>query len=150
MLEKMRGYVETCGLSGIVELPGVAADAWGALSAMDIFVLTSRIEGLPNVLIEAQAAGVPVVCTGVGGMEETFIDGETGNSVRAATADALADAVIRLIDDPQLRDRMSERATRQARDTFGIATMLTRTAKAYCSSSACAMRNQFWPEDALD
>ena len=88
-------------------------------------------------LIEAQASGLPVVCTGVGGMEETFIDGETGYSVRAATADTLADAVMRLIDEPQLRNRMSKQAIHQARDAFGIATMLARTANAYCSGSAC-------------
>ena len=137
MLERIRSYVEKCELSSVVQLPGVTADAWQALAAMDVFVLSSRIEGLPNVLIEAQASGLPVVCTGVGGMDETFINGETGYSVRAATADALADAVMRLIDEPQLRAQMSERAIHQARDTFGIAMMLAQTAKAYCSGSAC-------------
>ena len=136
MLEEMRARVKADGLSGIVQLPGVTSDAWAALAAMDIFVLTSRMEGLPNVLIEAQASGLPVVCTGVGGMEETFVEGKTGYSVRSATAGTLADAVMRLVREPQLRARMSTEAFRHARNTFGIERMLAQTAKAYRTGSA--------------
>jgi glycosyltransferase involved in cell wall biosynthesis len=128
---EMRAYVKSCGLADILLLPGMTADAWGALAAMDVFVLTSRMEGLPNVLIEAQAAGVPVVCTGVGGMEETLIDGETGFSVRDATPRALADAVSHLIREPELRRKMSDAASVHARANFSIETMLDQTSKAY-------------------
>jgi glycosyltransferase involved in cell wall biosynthesis len=129
--EEMLAFAKSCGLAEILTMPGLTADAWGALAAMDVFVLTSRMEGLPNVLIEAQAAGLPVVCTGVGGMEETFIDGETGFSVRDASAARLADAVARLVREPELRQRMSEAAEAHARASFGIAMMLDQTAKAY-------------------
>jgi glycosyltransferase involved in cell wall biosynthesis len=131
MLQHMRTYAASCGLSDVLKLPGLTTNAWVALAAMDVFVLTSRMEGLPNVLIEAQASGLPVVCTGVGGMEETFIDGETGFSVRDATAGTLADAVSRLIREPELRRRMSEAASAHARASFGIETMLDQTSKAY-------------------
>jgi glycosyltransferase involved in cell wall biosynthesis len=131
MLQPMRAYAASCGLSGVLQLPGLTTDAWGALAAMDVFVLTSRMEGLPNVLIEAQASGLPVVCTGVGGMEETFIDGKTGFSVRSATANALADAMSRLIREPELRGRMSQDASAHARATFGIEAMLDQISKAY-------------------
>lgn len=130
-LEEMRAYAASCGLSDVLKLPGLTTDAWRALAAMDVFMLTSRMEGLPNVLVEAQAAGIPVVCTGVGGMEETFIDGETGLSVRGATAGTLADAVSGLICNPEVRTGMSERAFRHARTTFGMAMMLDQMSKAY-------------------
>ena len=131
MREKMQAYATSCGLSDVLKLPGLTTDSWGALAAMDVFVLTSRMEGLPNALIEAQAAGIPIVCTGVGGMEETFIEGETGFSVRSAAVDALAEAVSRLIREPQLQKRMSEAAFTHARATFGVETMLDRMSKAY-------------------
>jgi glycosyltransferase involved in cell wall biosynthesis len=129
--EEMITYARSCGLADVVILPGVTEDAWGALAAMDVFVLTSRMEGLPNVLIEAQAAGLPVVCTGVGGMEETLIDGKTGFSVREATPGGLAVAVSRLVREPQLRRQMSGAASAHARASFGIETMLDQTSKAY-------------------
>ena len=131
MREKMQAYATSCGLSDVLKLPGLTTNSWGALAAMDVFVLTSRMEGLPNALIEAQAAGIPIVCTGVGGMEETFIEGETGFSVRSAAVDALAEAVSRLIREPQLQKRMSEAAFTHARATFGVETMLDRMSKAY-------------------
>jgi len=131
MREKMQAYATSCGLSDVLKLPGLTTNSWGALAAMDVFVLTSRMEGLPNALIEAQAAGIPIVCTGVGGMEETFIVGETGFSVRSAAVDALAEAVSRLIREPQLQKRMSEAAFTHARATFGVETMLDRMSKAY-------------------
>ena len=131
MLDEMREWVEVHGLTGIVILAGLTEDAWGALAAMDLFMLTSRMEGFPNVLVEAQASGVPVVCTGVGGMEETFIDGETGIAVRGATAETLADAVSALIGNPARLARMSARASEHARTAFGIDRMLDRTLQCY-------------------
>src|SRR5262245_10531492 len=67
LLEDMRSCVRKWGLSDVIRLPGLTTDAWASLRALDVFVLASRMEGLPNVVIEAQASGVPVVCTAVGG-----------------------------------------------------------------------------------
>lgn len=135
LLANCREFVETQGLSEFIQLPGLTNDAWRALSVMDVFVLTSRLEGLPNVLIEAQAMAVPVVCTGAGGMSETFVEGQTGFGVPSATAEALAAAVSRLIDDRALRDRMGAAAMRHARETFGIDRMIDLTIESYASAS---------------
>jgi glycosyltransferase involved in cell wall biosynthesis len=126
--------VEAAGLAGIINMPGETTDAWAAFSAMDIFVLTSRVEGLPNVMIEAQLMGIPVVCTGTGGMYETFIEGETGFGVSEGTPATLAAAVSRLASDAGLRSRMSEKALCFARDAFDIERMLDRTIDAYDST----------------
>jgi glycosyltransferase involved in cell wall biosynthesis len=131
MLEACRQFVASKYLSDVIKLPGLTNHAWDALSAMDIFVLTSRMEGLPNVLVEAQAVGLPVVCTGEGGVQETFVDGRTGIYVSSPTADALAGAVARLVDDPLLRRRMGAEAQKHARDAFGIERMIESTLAAY-------------------
>lgn len=131
MLEEMRAYVARLGLSDVIRLPGLTRDVWSALAAMDVFTLTSRMEGLPNVIVEAQASGLPVVCTGVGGMPETFVDGETGFSVEAATAEALAAAVLRVVDTPGLLAQMSKRAAAHARQEFSLNSMVKHTLKAY-------------------
>ncbi|MGH7068466.1 MAG: glycosyltransferase, partial [Acetobacteraceae bacterium] len=137
LLPACREFVAAQGLSGKVHLPGLADDAWRALSAMDVFVLTSRLEGLPNVMIEAQAVGLPVVCCGAGGMLETFIDGETGFSVPAGTVEALASIVSRFIIDAGLRKRMGAAALRHARENFSIDRMVDHTVQAYVKAPIC-------------
>ena len=134
LLETCRIFVETNTLADIISLPGETSDVWGALSAMDIFVLTSRAEGLPNVMIEAQLAGLPVICTGIGGMYETFVEGETGFGVPEGTPEALMRAVGRLIDDPALRRQINRVAPRRALNAFGIERMINETIEAYRSA----------------
>lgn len=133
MLDAMRAYVVSRNLADVVHLPGLAERSWDALAAMDLFALTSRMEGLPNVLIEAQATGLPVVCTGVGGMIETFVEGETGLSVRA-TPEALADAALAILADPARRERMSLSAKAHARQSFGMQRMIDDTIDAYAEA----------------
>lgn len=119
------------GLEHIIIMPGLTQEAWAALSAMDVFVLTSRVEGLANVLIEAQAAGVPIVCTGVGGMPETFLEQVTGYGVSGATVETLSQKVIDLIDDPKLRESMGKAASEHVRKCFGIEHMVQESIRAY-------------------
>jgi len=130
-LEEMRAYVAAQGLEEIIRLPGLVMENWDALSAMDCFVLASRMEGLPNVLVEAQSAGLPVVCTAVGGMVETYAEGETGIGVKNATAEKLADAVLELLEDRSRLKAMSQRARQHAREAFGVARMIDETIDAY-------------------
>jgi glycosyltransferase involved in cell wall biosynthesis len=130
-LEEMRARVRALGLNDVVLLPGVTHTAWDALAAMDLFMLTSRMEGLPNVLVEAQASGLPVVCTGVGGMTETYVEGETGVAVPESTASLLADATLRILRDGALRARMSLSAREHARSEFAIDHMIDQTLRAY-------------------
>lgn len=140
LLEKMRAFVNDLGLSEIVKLPGLTADAWSSLAAMDLFMLTSRMEGLPNVIVEAQASGLPVVCTGVGGMTETFVDRETGLSVPTATPASLAEAVGLLIENQDLRLRMSDKARQFAQDNFGRKAMVVSTLEAYRDAETSSLQ----------
>ncbi len=123
--------IRRAGLEAQIHLPGYTTDAWASLGAMDIFMLASRLEGLPNVLIEAQAVGVPVLSTAVGGAPETFIEGETGWSVSPATGKAFAEACLRLLQNDDLRRKAGEQAKVLACQRFGCERMINETMKAY-------------------
>ena len=130
LLEDVRRLVAAAGLEDVIKLPGLTRDAWGAIAAMDAFLLTSRIEGLPNVLVEAGAVGLPIICTGVGGMAETFIEDETGFSVEA-DAEALADRLARVLGDDGARQHILTRAPAHVRHCFGVDAMIKATTDAY-------------------
>jgi glycosyltransferase involved in cell wall biosynthesis len=78
------------------------------LNAADMVVLPSRSEGRPNAVLEAQACGLPVVATRVGGTPELIEDGRTGLLVEPENVEALARAIARLRDDAGLRLRLGQ------------------------------------------
>jgi glycosyltransferase involved in cell wall biosynthesis len=92
--------------AGRFHRPGIRSDVATWLDLMDVVLLTSQTEGTPNVLIEAQALGRPVVATAVGNSSETFLPGQTGVLISASpTAEEVADAVLGVLDDPAFADR---------------------------------------------
>ena len=99
--KKLQGQVSFVGARPTAEIP-----LW--LNAADVLVLPSFSEGRPNVVLEAQACGVPVVATQVGGTPELIRDGESGLLVDSGDAGGLATAIRRLIDDKDLRRRLGE------------------------------------------
>ena len=74
------------------------------LALFDVFVMPSRQEGLGLSIMEAQAAGVPVVASRVGGIPTLIEDGKTGLLVEPENKDALSEAIIRLLNDKPLRE----------------------------------------------
>ena len=86
------------GLTNDVSFLGYRADVPSLLAAADAFVLASRYEGLPNVVMEALAAGVPVVGTAVGGMDELVHEGVSGYLVPPSLPEAMASAMMRMMD----------------------------------------------------
>lgn len=94
LLDPVREYIGGKGLSDHFTLPGQVRDVYEWLSIMDLFVLSSRTEALPNTLLEAQAAGVPVIAFDIGGISETMLDGITGWLVREETAEAIGERVL--------------------------------------------------------
>jgi glycosyltransferase involved in cell wall biosynthesis len=101
-----------------VELVGARDDVPELLASFDVFAFPSLFEGLCLAVIEAQAAGVPVVATPVGGIRETVVDGETGLLVPPRDPAALAAAIRRLLDDPDLARRLADEARRRVRETY--------------------------------
>lgn len=114
-----------------VEFVGARDDVPEQLARFDVFALPTRFEGLCLAVIEAQAAGVPVVATPVGGIVETVVDGETGLLVPVDDPDALAAAVRRLLDEPALAARLADEARRRARSRFSVEGMVAATRRLY-------------------
>jgi glycosyltransferase involved in cell wall biosynthesis len=134
MLDGLRDNVNQKGLQHVIQLPGMTNQPWRSLAAMDIFVLTSRMEGLPNVLVEAQAAGCPVVTPGLGGMSETYLEGTTGLTAGGGTAAELAQGVLTLLENRSLHRDMANAAVLHARSRFGLSKMIAETLCAYCDA----------------
>ena len=88
------------------------------LQDSDLFVLASRNEGFPLALLEAGAAGLPVIATRVGGVPEIIVDGETGLLVPVDDVSALAAAISRLLNDSQEADRLADSLQRLIKDRF--------------------------------
>lgn len=91
--------------------------------AMDVFVLTSQTEGLPNVVLEAMAYGRPVVASAVGGIPEVISDRVTGVLVASRAPDDFAAAVLELLDHPDDAARMGRQAAVYARERFSTQVM---------------------------
>lgn len=112
--------VAELGIGDRFRMPGLRSDLDSLLPWADLVVLPSFTEGLPNVALEAGAAGVPVVATAVGGTPEVVIDGETGLLVPPGNASALADGIARLLGDPSLRANFRVTAQQWMRDRFSF------------------------------
>jgi len=121
------------GLGDRVRLLGRRNDVPALLAAADALVLPSSIEGLPLVVLEAMAAGRPVVATSVGGTPEAVVDGETGLLVPAGDVDALARAIDVLLGDPELARRLGEAGKRRVRERFDADAAAQRVLGLYTS-----------------
>ncbi len=109
---------------------GFRADVAAVLGAVDVLVHPSRHEGLPRMLLEGFAAGVPVVGTTVGGCEELLVDGVTSLNVPVEDPPVIADAVERLISHQDERHRIVA-AARQLVTRYGIEACTERLAEVY-------------------
>jgi glycosyltransferase involved in cell wall biosynthesis len=116
------------GLSRCVELMGArdSDEVVAALAHTDVFVLTPRVtedgdrDGIPNVLVEAMASGVPVVTTSVGGVPELVQDGANGAMVPPGDPALVAQALAVLLADPDLRVRMGRAARARVEDDYDV------------------------------
>lgn len=118
-------------LGETVRFLGYRDDTANLYQAADAFVLSSHTEGLPMVLLEAMAAGLPVVATSVGGVPDAVTDAQTGLLVPPANPSALADAMARILDDTALREQMGRAAQARVAEQFGIGQMAGRYAAVF-------------------
>lgn len=110
---------------------GLRGDAPAILAALDLFVLASRWEGMPNVVLEAFAAGKAVVATRVGAVAELVQDGETGILAPAEDPSALARAIGTLLADAPARARLAAAGRAWVAKEFSLETMVRRTQELY-------------------
>lgn len=116
--------IRRLGLVDAVELEGRRSDVPEILAASQVFVLASHSEGFPMAVLEAMAAGLPVVASRVGGLDELVGEGETGLLVRSGDPAELARVIARLLDDPGLRSRMGAAGRARAERHFDLDTAL--------------------------
>jgi|Deesub1362B_J571_1020462.scaffolds.fasta_scaffold00760_5 glycosyltransferase involved in cell wall biosynthesis len=126
-------YVQKLRLGKQVRFLGQRNDIPQILAASDIFVLSSRWEGLPYTIIEAMMAGLPVVASRVGGVPELVEDGVTGFLVPPKDPQALAEALQKLLDDPEMRYHMGKAGREKALREFTLDRMLWEIERVYKS-----------------
>ena len=110
---------------------GQRDDVPAVLGHATVGVLASRTEGLPNVVLEYMAGGLPVVATAVAGTPELVVDGETGFLVPPDAPDCLAEAILRLLHDPCLARRMGQAGRSRVEQQFSLERMVQETEAAY-------------------
>ncbi len=120
LLTHIKSQSQKYGMSSQITFMGVRRDILEWLPLFDIFVLPSAWEGVSLALLEAMASGLPVIATAVGGTSEVVIDYENGILVPSGDVSALADALIVLIDNPDLRTRMGEAAHQRISQEFTV------------------------------
>ena len=128
---KLQLQISRIGLRDKIFLLGFVPEAARYLKAFDIFLLNSRKEGLPYVILEAGLAGRPVVATKVGGIPEIITDGQTGILIPKENAEATAEAVAGLMANSLEREILGRNLETVVRTKFSLAQMVAETVKVY-------------------
>jgi len=123
------------GLTDAVRFVGYQPDIAEWLALADISILPSFFEGLPLTVIEAMAAGRPVIASAVDGVPEVLVDGESGLLIPPGDSGALARAICRLVGDPALRQAMARAGRRRVVLEFGLERLVRETEELYLSAS---------------
>jgi glycosyltransferase involved in cell wall biosynthesis len=131
MRPALEAQVRALGLETAVHLAGSTPDARSTYAGFDVAVQASVREGLPNALLEAAAAGLPIVATDAGGSGEIVLDAETGLLVPVEDAAAMVAALRRIVTDAELRRRLGAAARDHAARTFGMDRFIAEFADLY-------------------
>lgn len=122
--ERIERQIRSLGLDRSVRMMGHATDVPALLATIDAFVLPSRSEAFPNAVLEAMAAGLPVVATAVGGLLELIEHERNGLLVPVNDADALAAALERVIDSPELAAGLGAAASQTVLERYSFDRMV--------------------------
>jgi glycosyltransferase involved in cell wall biosynthesis len=119
-----RALADSLGFGDQVHMPGNVSDLPSRLPLFDLFLLSSASEGLPNVVIEAQAARVPVISFDIGGVREAVLPGKSAQLVEDHSAEALAEAALSWLGKRWRRKRAGRTGSQFVRKTFGLDRMV--------------------------
>lgn len=129
--QKLVSLVDSTGLSDKVIFAGFRDNIPEILASFDIFVLPSRSEGFGRANLEAMAMGKPVVSTNVGGIPEVVLDGVTGILVQPGNSEDLARAIMKLLNDCELRESLGREGRRRVEEHFTLQSHLQRIQEIY-------------------
>lgn len=133
LLEELKMKAEGFGIKNRVDFLGFKENPFAYLARCDLFVLSSLYEGLPSTLIEAMALGLPVISTRCPtGPEEIIEDERSGLLVPVADSKAIAEAIIRVLQDKDLNMRLRIEGKKRAED-FSLENMVTKFAEIFIS-----------------
>ena len=112
-------------------LPGFREDVLSLMKTADLFVMSSVTEGLGSAVLDAMAMGHAVVGTEVGGIPEAVVPYETGLLVDSANPKALANAIVKLLKNPDVRKRYGEAGKKRVAEQFGVDRLVEATLDVY-------------------
>jgi len=118
MEEQLKHHANSLAIEKNVVFLGFMKDIRPFLASIDIFLLSSAQEGMPNIVMEAAAAALPVVSTATGGTPELVIDGKTGFLVPFGSLEEFADRVFKLAKDPDLREKFGRAGCQLVKNEF--------------------------------
>jgi len=127
----LNAHIEAHKLHGRVVLLGFIEDASRYLKAFDAFLLPSLKEGLPYVILEAGAAGVPIIASNIGGIPEVIEHNKTGILVKPKDSEAISEAVKLLASDPEKRTALGAALEKNVLHVFTLEKMLKKTIELY-------------------
>ena len=128
---RLERLIKELGVGQHVRLEGWVGDVAQLLSTLDLFVSSARAEPFGLAIVEAMAAGVPVIATSSEGAREIIEADKTGKLVPIADAEALADAICELLDDRNMRERLASNALGMVSERFSLDLMVARTEQVY-------------------
>ena len=123
--------VRDLGLDRHVLLPGFRDDALGLQKSFDVFAMSSVTEGLGSAMLDAMACGTPVVATRAGGIPEAIVDGQHGLLVPPHDEGALANAIVTLLRDRPLRERLGSAGRQRVVEEFSVDKLVGDTLGVY-------------------
>jgi glycosyltransferase involved in cell wall biosynthesis len=145
---QLESQAAALGIAARVKFLGHRPDVERVYAALDLFVLSSKSEGLSNTILEAMASGRPVVATRVGGADELIEEDTTGVTVPPSRPEDLAAAIERFLRDPALLASMGAAARERALTRFALERMVREYTSVYCELGGIA--SPAAPERAIE
>lgn len=128
---EVQAVLDGAGVARQAWLPGERADVADVMRGLDCFVLPSRAEGISNTILEAMASGLPVIATAVGGNADLVAVGISGEMVPANEIEPMAEAIVRMAEDPQRARSMGAAGRRLAEERFSMQAMVSAYRRVY-------------------
>jgi len=140
--DKLEQLVDELNIRGSVSMLGRRSDMPSVYASLDVMVSSSRQEGLPIAILEGMASGLPLVATAVGEVPTVVVDGQTGVLVSAEDVDSLAEGVLRLLRDSEMRARFGAAAKQRVEDEYSAARMTADYIRVYAEAIEAAEKGK--------
>ena len=142
LIDRVKSLALSLKLGGRIRFLGQRMDVESLLAQSQISILATNWEGFPLSILESMRAGLPVIASSVGGVEEAILDGETGYLVPRGDVAALRDRIRALVESPDLRLRMGKLARVRYEQHFSLETAVRKTLDVYHQVATSAVNSE--------